>query len=433
MGTYSDPSFNCTVLRLTDGQTDFGTNTGHNYIRSAFNSNDTTFLVYQNGPGTFYAVDVATGAVLVAPGQFVFSGGAADETWDRTNPNIIYYEVYNDNNSNQLWKADISACTLSNPCDGAHGTSVANTLIHTFSEYTSLDNNNNKRDISDDGCYLAMGGVYTSGGIQRMDAFWYNLCTNTKSAAVQTCPTSMATHFNSGMTYSDRMWVAWGGSGTGGCQGTWLFDINMNVIGQLYTATPHNTAVYDPAANKEYIVFEASGDASNEVCGSPSGSTSGIGKIETDVPPPFPKTCIVSFPYNLGDVHVSSNNALGWFAAEMGDTTGSVLCPIGSSSTSCTANDNSTLPSNWNSTNVWGRLYNEIVAVNISTGQVYRLAHGRSRLTGATNCGGYWTDPRLSMDFGGTRIAFDSSMARTNSPLPACIEDYVDTYIIKFR
>ncbi len=37
------------------------------------------------------------------------------------------------------------------------------------------------------------------------------------------------------------------------------------------------------------------------------------------------------------------------------------------------------------------------------------------------------------MDFGGTRIAFDSSMARTNSPLPACIQDYVDTYIIKFR
>ena len=82
---------------------------------------------------------------------------------------------------------------------------------------------------------------------------------------------------------------------------------------------------------------------------------------------------------------------------------------------------------------MWGHLYNEIIVGNISTGQIYRLAHSRSRLTGASSCGGYWTEPRVSMDFSGTRIAFDSSMARTDPPLPSCIQDYADTYIINFR
>jgi hypothetical protein len=228
------------------------------------------------------------------------------------------------------------------------------------------------------------------------------------------------------------MWVAWGGNGSGSCQGTWLYDINMNVIGQLYTATSHNTAVYDPVANKEYVVFAASGDSSNEICN--SGTTGGIGKIETDVAPPFPMSCIVAFPYNVGDVHVSSNNATGWFGAEVGDL-GNADAKYTNCTSNCTANDNSGLPSNWNS--VWGHLYNEVLAINISTGQTYRLAHDRSRLsnngTTGTACGGYWAEPRLSMDFSGTRIAFDSSMARIGSPLPSCIQDYVDVYIIKFR
>ena len=427
MGTYNDPVFGCTVLRLTDGRTDFSTNTGHNYIRSAFNAGDSKFLAMQNGSGNFSAVDLATGSILVAPGQFEFSGSAADETWDRNNPNIIYYELYN---SNVLKKADISACTLSSPCDGAHGTNVATSVIHTFAEYTSLDTNNNKRDISDDGCYLAMGGYYTTLGLGYIDVFKYNICTDTKSRVAQTCLASVSDHFASGMTHSNQTWVGWANGGTGNCQGVWLYSSNMDVVGQLFTGTPHSTAAYDPVANKEYILFEASGSGTN-ACN--SGSTSGIGKVEVDTAPPFPMSCFVSFPYNLGDVHVSSNNTTGWFAAEMGDTTGSATCSTGSSSTSCTANDNSTLPSNWNSTGVWGHLYNEIIVGNISTGQIYRLAHSRSRLTGASSCGGYWTEPRVSMDFSGTRIAFDSSMARTDPPLPSCIQDYADTYMINFR
>lgn len=425
MVPYPDTSFNCSVVRLTDGQTDFGKNTSHNYVRSAFNADSSKFLAYQNGPGIFYAVDVASGNVLVAPGQFEFGGASADETWDRNNPNTIYYELYN---SNVLKKADISACTATAPCDGTHGTSVATSVVHTFTEYTALDSGNNKKDISLDGCYLAMGGVTSSGN---MDAFWYNICTNTKSSAVQTCSTSLANHFTSGMTHSNKMWVAWGGNGTGSCQGTWLYDTNMSVIGQLYTSAVHSTAVYDPVAGKEYIVFEASGDSSTEICN--SGTTDGIGKIETDVAPPFPKSCIVGFPYALGDVHVSSNNATGWFAAEIadvGDSSNYTNCTV-----NCTANDNSGLPSNWSS--LWGHLYNEVIAMNISTGQIYRLAHDRSRLTNngttGTTCGGYWSAPRVSMDFSGTRIAFDSSMARIGSPLPSCIQDYVDVYMIKFR
>src|SRR2546430_17692320 len=86
-------------------------------------------------------------------------------------------------------------------------------------------------------------------------------------------------------------------------------------------------------------------DSSTEICN--SGTTSGIGKIETDVAPPFPKSCLVSFPYALGDVHVSSNNATGWFAAEIadvGNATNYTNCTL-----NCTANDNSGLPSNWRS------------------------------------------------------------------------------------
>jgi hypothetical protein len=423
MASYVDSTFNCTVLRLTDGQSDYGTNTGHNYIRSVFNADDSKVLLYEIESGSFYLVDRATGNVVVTSSKFEFAGSTADETWDRYNPNMIYYELWQ---SNVLKKADISACTVSNPCDGTHGTSVQNSTVHTFSEYTSLDANNNKRDMSVDGCHLAMGGYYASGTTNYWDAFSYNICTGQKSP-VQTCQASTANDFASGMTHNNGMWVVWGvSSGIGStCQGIWLYDSNMNSVGQLFTGTSHTTSVYDPVSGKDYLLFEASGSGTNSCNG---GTTSGIGQVEVDIAPPFSYGCFVSFPYAIGDVHVSSNNTTGWFAAEIGDESGGSPCPSGAT---CTANDNSTLPSDWSSR--WGHLFNEIIVGNISTGTIYRLAHMRSRLTGASPCGGYWAEPRLSMDFSGSYIAFDSSMARTNPPLPGCFQDYVDTYVIKLR
>ena len=189
----------------------------------------------------------------------------------------------------------------------------------------------------------------------------------------------------------------------------------MNVIRQLYQATPHNTAVWDPVAGNDYIIFVASGSTDSQICN--GGGTSGIGKMNLQT---FQKTCIIAFPYALGNVHITSNNPYGWWGYEIVDDGGTG-----------TANDNSTLAASWQSN--WGHLYNEIGVGNISTGAIYRLAHARSRLTGAAPCGGYWPQPRVSMDFSGTWIAFDSSMARTNAPLPACIQDYVDVYVVKFR
>jgi hypothetical protein len=437
MVTYADPSFNCTVLRLTDGETDVNAPAGHNYIRSAFNADSSKFLANNMSSGAFYVQDLATGTIIVAENQLEFSGSPADETWDRTNPNIIYYELYN---SNVLKKADISACTVSTPCTGSPGApQVVKTQIAAFSHdvntpYTILDNNNNKRDISDDGCHLAMGGYYlgSSDNKYHWDAFVYNACMGTQSnvatciASDQTPNTQTPTQFTAGMTHSNRVWVAWAAfcSDTNRT-GTQLYDSNMTYIGQLFPDTPHGTAVYDPVANKEYVVYQAGSDVCNPT---------GVAKVETDVAqPPFPASCILSLPWNITDVHVSSNNSTGWFAAETGDTGTAGAYPTCTSN--CTANDNSSLPANWSS--VWGHLYNEVLAVNISTGQIYRLAHHRSRLTnnGTTGlaCGGYFTEPRVSMDFSGTRIAFDSSMAKIGSPLPNCVQDYVDTYMIKFR
>jgi hypothetical protein len=404
MGTYVDPAFGCTVTRLTDGEANFSAPTGHNYVRSAWNADSTKFTLENLSSGGFGVVDVAAGNILVAFGQFDshFSGSNADETWDRTNPNIIYYE-----NGNTLNKADISACTLASPCDGAHGTSVVYTRMHTFTEYSSLDSNNNKKDISLDGCFYPMGG--TSGS--NFDAFAYNLCTNTKGPTF-TCTTSQADHFTSGMVHSNRMWVGWGSAtGTSQCVGEWLYDTSMSPVQQLFTNAPHSTGVYDPVANKEYILY--SGGLNHHVCN--GGGSSEIATVDLQN---FTYTCLVPVPFSVGNIHETSNNPNGWWGYEITDSGN-------------TANDNSTLAANWQ--NSWGHSYNEIGIGNISTGKIYRLAHSRTRTGGASPCGGYFTQTRPSMSLDGTHIAFDSSMARTNSPLPACIQNYDDVYTIKFR
>jgi len=257
---------------------------------------------------------------------------------------------------------------------------VVYTRMHTFTEYSSLDSNNNKKDISLDGCFYPMGG--TSGS--NFDAFAYNLCTNTKGPTF-TCTTSQADHFTSGMVHSNRMWVGWGSAtGTSQCVGEWLYDTSMSPVQQLFTNAPHSTGVYDPVANKEYILY--SGGLNHHVCN--GGGSSEIATVDLQN---FTYTCLVPVPFSVGNIHETSNNPNGWWGYEITDSGN-------------TANDNSTLAANWQ--NSWGHSYNEIGIGNISTGKIYRLAHSRTRTGGTSPCGGYFTQTRPSMSLDGTHIAF---------------------------
>src|SRR5260370_32404764 len=101
--------------------------------------------------------------------------------------------------------------------------------MHTFTESSSLDSNNNKKDISLDCCFYPMGG--TSGS--NFDAFAYNVCTNTEAPSF-TCTPWQSDQVTSGMVHSNCIWVGWvSATGTSQCVGEWLYNTHMSALQKL--------------------------------------------------------------------------------------------------------------------------------------------------------------------------------------------------------
>jgi len=76
----------------------------------------------------------------------------------------------------------------------------------------------------------------------------------------------------------------------------------------------------------------------------------------------------------------------------------------------------------------WRPYKQEIIGVNVITGQVRRLAHHRSRNIVCTGCiyGGYYYQPRISVSWDGTKVAWASNYGYNASPA-----EYADIYTLE--
>jgi hypothetical protein len=155
-GTWTDPVFGTLRRRVS--------NAGHNYATKV--PYNTTGSLLLDGGGAGFAPRVMNLANRNAPVQLCDLGGSLTQNhmWSRTDANTLFYQ-----SGNQVRKRDTST--------GA----CADSLVRTFSEYTSLMNNN-EGDLAPGGEWIPAAGNLPAGAGQEI--FCYNHVSNTKTTPV---------------------------------------------------------------------------------------------------------------------------------------------------------------------------------------------------------------------------------------------------------
>src|SRR5258708_20711950 len=87
----------------------------------------------------------------------------------------------------------------------------------------------------------------------------------------------------------------------------------MSPVQQLFTNPRHSTGVYDPVANKEYILY--SGGLNHHVC-----NGGGSSEIATVYLQNFTYTCLVPVPFSVANIQVTSINTNGCWGYKHSDS-----------------------------------------------------------------------------------------------------------------
>src|SRR5258707_8313592 len=236
--SYVDPTFGCTVTRITDASKDIWTGSfylpitqGYSTV-SPFNADDSS-LMLSDGFGRRYVTDLHGNAqVPISRIPAGFNDGWF--LWDATNPAVFYYT-----NGNSLMKGTIS------------GSTVATGTVHQFTEYAAI-NFMDETDVSQDGAHVVIVGGDT-GGNSPENIFVYNFVNNTKGAVYTTgCAGSVGGPNNGCLhkliqTPDNNVIIQFAGDGSGTEQGNRLWSGAPLVA--LQNATNHLDAGYDLNGN----------------------------------------------------------------------------------------------------------------------------------------------------------------------------------------
>jgi len=406
--SYVDPTFGCTVTRLTDASSEVWSGSfylplNHGYATvSPFNAND-SYLMLADGWNRHFVTDV-TGNIVVSTSNMP----TANNTWflwDAMNASVFYYT-----NGNSLMKGTIS------------GSSVASSTVHQFSEYAAV-NFMDETDVSQDGAHVVIVGGDTSGSSPE-NVFVYNFVTNTKGAVYTTGCTGSVGAPNNGclhkliQTPDNNVIIQFAGDGSGTEQGNRLWSGGPLVA--LQNATNHLDAGYDLNGNAVYVEVGNSAVLPGLTNPCPSGWGLDVRQIYI----PMSAVCLLD---QVPGWHVGyrGNAQQPWAGLSFFDG-GRTPSPEWFDNASNYAAPTS---SNW-------QLYeDEILAVRIdannNSNYVYRLARAYSR--GNED---FYATPRAAISRDGRYIAFGSNMAYAHGGCPANFQSSTgctDVYLIKVK
>src|SRR6185312_11443091 len=127
--SYIDPVFGCTVTRLSDGRTDLGKAVYHEYASMTPINADDSMVALLDFNANWYIVDMQ-GNILISPSALPWQGGTGWR-WSTTVRNVMY----------GVPNMSAAGCTASANTLGKiviSGSSVSCSVLHTFTEYTSI-------------------------------------------------------------------------------------------------------------------------------------------------------------------------------------------------------------------------------------------------------------------------------------------------------
>ena len=416
--SYVDPTFGCTVTRVTDSSTEDWNGSvylpiNHGYATvSPFNATD-SYLMLADGWARHFVTDL-TGNTLVP----IANMPEANDTWmlwDATNPNVFYYT-----NGNSLMEGTIN------------GSSVTASTVHVFTEYASI-NFMDETDVSEDGEHVVIVGGDTSGSSPE-DVFDYNFVANAKGAVYTTHCTASVDSPNNGclhkliQTPDNNIIIQFANDGTAAEQGNrlWtgaLLTDSLNptptYLLPLQNATNHLDAGSDMEGNPVFIEIGNNATLAGETSPCPSGWGTDVRMIYN----PASAVCLVD---TLAQKHVSyrGNASQPWATISYFDM----------SSPSPEWFDNSSTYTAPTSAN-WYLYEDEITMVRVDANNnsqyIYRLARAYSR-----SDEDFFATPRAAMSRDGRYIAFGSNMAYAHTGCPSNSQTSTgctDVYVIKVR
>jgi len=404
--SYVDPTFGCTVTRITDSSTeDFNGSVylplGMGYATvSTFNEND-SYLMIGDGWGRRMITDV-TGNVIVPIGS-VPNGNDGWYLWDATSPNTFYWT-----SGNSMMKGVVN------------GSSVTATTVHQFTEYSAI-NFMDETDVSQDGAHVVIIGGDTTGSSPE-NVFDYNFETNLKGPVYTTSCTGSVNAPNNNclhkliQTPDNNVIIQFANDGTGAENGNRLWT-GATPLPHLQNGTNHLDAGYDLSGNSVFIEVGNSSTVAGETNPCPSGW--GLDVRQTNNP--SSAVCLVD---NQPSWHVGyrGNANQPWVGLSFFDQRSSSPEFFDNSSGYVAPSSSS-----------WLLYEDEIMLVRVdannNSSNVYRLARGYSRSDEDFNA-----QPHASISRDGKYIAFGSDMAYAHSGCPANSQTTTgcsDVYIIK--
>src|SRR5438874_515380 len=406
--SYVDPTFGCTVTRITDVSSEVWSGSfylpiTHGYATvSPFNAND-TYLMLADGWNRHFVTDLK-GNMVVASGNMP---GMNDTwvLWDATNVSVFYYT-----NGNSLMKGTIS------------GSAVAASTVHQFSEYAAI-NFMDETDVSQDGAHVVIVGGDTSGSSPE-NVFDYDFVTNTKGPVYTTScrgpvggPNNACLH-KLIQTPANNVIVQFASDGSGPEQGNRLWTGSSPLL-VLQDATNHLDGGMDLSGN---AVFIESGNGTYTP-GLSNPGPSGWGLDVRQIYNPASAVCLLDNPPSW-HVGYRGNAQQPWVGLSFFDVRSSGPEWFDNSA-------NYAAPSS----STWLLYEDEIIAVRIdannNANSVYRLARGYSRSNEDFNA-----TPKAAISRDGKYLAFDSNMAYAHSGCPANFQtatNCIDVYVIKIK
>ncbi len=362
-GTYVDPIFGSTIKRVTNALITPNVDAGGNltWIETeystacAFNSDNSKFILLHQSYFGLYSGD----------GTFLSSlpleiNASSEPRWSRKDNATLYYH-----SGNMLKSYNIS--------------SGATSVVHAFSEYSSISGNG-EMDISLDGDHFVFAG-------DSRYIFVYQISTDSKFSVFDTAGTAFDSLY---ITPQNNVIVSWYPAGTVRYSGQELFDTNMNFVRQVGHADGHKHLTVDTNGD-EVLIWTNSADPQPI-----ANCQNGIVKIRLA---DSTQTCLAQLDWSLA-VHITAPDGNGTAFFE-------TYAPA------------DPMPA----TSGWVTYTNELLQVKLDGSGVSRLAHHLSQPRD-----GYIYMPKMTVSRDGSRILYGSNFDL--QAVDGYSADYADAYMI---
>lgn len=362
-GSYLDPTFGTAITRISDapGRLNAADTGNLAFIvneystMSPFNADNSRLLVQHQ---SYFALYDGGGNYLR---DIPFEISASSEPrWSRTDAYVLYYhDVY----GNQLKQYNVATGQSS--------------VVHTFSEYTTISGLG-ESDISSDGDSFVLVG-------DNRYIFVYQISTDTKGPVLDTGGPGLADSV--AITPNDNVIVKWYQAGLNRFNGVELYDRNMNFLRQLTPVTGHLDVTRDLEGDEVMVWMNAADPRA--IC------SNGVVKVRLA---DGLQTCLLSLDWSLA-AHVSAPDGNGWVIVS------------------------TYAPSDPGPLFGWAAYTNEILLVKLDGSEIWRLAQHRSRPFNS-----YYFTPRAAVSRDGSTMIYSSNFglqAFLGAP-----SQYSDAYLI---